>query len=225
MHLPGFVTIILSALTLALAVPTGKDHGCSVSHAKLDLPDTQAISIPDGVKPEYIVLAIGTQNYTCTNAGNYSTSGVLSILIDISCLHASNSTAFEDVQNSAYNLFLTSQNEMPTLNQIQGAIGYPPFILGDHYFTPRASTIAPEFDFRKSQEGNADAFVIGRQVGGIPSPEGSQNIDWLQLEATEGQLAKYIYRVDTRGGQPPESCSGEGQDRIVPYTAKYWFFD
>ncbi|KAG8731691.1 hypothetical protein FRC11_002897 [Ceratobasidium sp. 423] len=225
MHFSALATIIFSALMLASAVPTEKDHGCCVSRAKLELPDTQAISIPDGVKPEYVALAIGTQNYTCTNAGNYTTAGTLSILIDIGCLYASNSTAFKGAQDSAYNLFLTSQNEMPTLDQIQGAIGYPPYILGNHYFTPRDSTIAPKFDFNKSQEGGENAFVVGKQVGGIPSPEGSQNIDWLQLEGTEGKLAKYIFRVNTRGGQPPQSCDKEGQDRTVPYTAKYWFFD
>ncbi|CAE6458922.1 unnamed protein product [Rhizoctonia solani] len=225
MHFPLFAAIILSALTLALTVPTEKGYGCDVSRAKLDLPNTQVISIPDGVKPEYIVLAIGTQNYTCAAAGNYTSAGALSMLIDISCLYGSDRKLFEDVQDSTYNLFSRSGDSMPTLKQIEAVVGYYPYVLGEHYFIPQDGAIAPKFDFSESQGMNDEAFVVGRQVGGIPSPEGPENINWLQLERTSGQLAKYIFRVNTRGGQPPQSCDKEGQNITVPYTSKYWFFN
>ncbi|KAG8731692.1 hypothetical protein FRC11_002898 [Ceratobasidium sp. 423] len=210
---------------LASAVPTEKDHGCDISRAKLELPDTQAISIPDGVKPEYVALAIGTQNYTCAATGNYTSGGALSMLIDISCLYGSDRKLFEETQDFAYNLLSTSGDNMLTLKQIEAVVGYYSYVLGEHYFIPQDGAIAPKFDFSKSQGENDDTFVVGRQVGGTPSPEGSQNIAWLELERTSGQLSKYIFRVNTRGGQPPQSCDKEGQNITIPYTAKYWFFN
>ncbi|KDN36802.1 hypothetical protein RSAG8_10584, partial [Rhizoctonia solani AG-8 WAC10335] len=212
---------------LVLATPTHQ-YECDVSRAKLDLPNTTDISIPDYAKPEYIALAIGTQNYSCTNAGNYRSDGAISTLVDISCLYKSDPELFENIQDSAYNLLLKSGNNTPdSLDGIEDVIGYYPYTLGEHYFIPQNGAIAPKFDFERSQKGNEDAYIVARQLGGIPSPEGSQNIDWLQLERTSGRLAKYVFRVDTRGGQPPETCDSfkAGQDITVPYTAKYWFFD
>ncbi|CAE6445359.1 unnamed protein product [Rhizoctonia solani] len=225
MHFFAFAASIASALMLVSAAPT--QYVCDVSRARLALPDTQTISTPNDAKPEYIALAIGTQNYTCTNTGTYRSDGAISTLFDISCLYKSDPELFEDVQDAAYNLLLKSRNNTPTLNEIEDVIGYHPYTLGEHYFIPQNGAIVPKFDFNKCQAGNNDCFMVGRQVGGIPSPQGPKNIDWLQLERTSGQLARYVFRVDTRGGQPPDTCNSlnEGQDITVPYTAKYWFFD
>ncbi|CAE6462190.1 unnamed protein product [Rhizoctonia solani] len=224
MRFSVFTTIMALALTLTSATPTRNHYGCDVSHDVLDLPPTQSnISIPNETRPKYITLAVGTQNYTCTNSGTYSAAGAVSILVDISCLYKSDPKLFEDVQNTAYNLFSRSGNGMPTLNQVEALIGHRPYILGNHYFIPWDGAIAPYFDFR-SQEGGDEAYMVGQLVGGITSPEGSQNIDWLQLASIDGELAKYVFRVDTQGGQPPDSCDKEGHNITVPYTAKYWFF-
>ncbi|KAJ1302938.1 hypothetical protein OPQ81_003235 [Rhizoctonia solani] len=218
-------TVILSPLVFVWAVPTQTSYDCDISRAKLDLLNTQSISIPDTVKPEYIALAIGTQNYTCSNTRNYSSDGALSILLDVSCLYRSDPKLFRNIQNSTYDLLLTSGSNAPSLHEIKEVTGYYPYILGDHYFIPQDGTIAPMFDFMRSQDENDDSSVVGRQLGGIPSPEGSRNINWLLLEGTDGHLARYIFRVDTQGGQPPESCHQIGQKITVPYTAKYWFFN
>jgi hypothetical protein len=68
------------------------------------------------------------------------------------------------------------------------------------------TTSGPEWDFT-SVTGNPNDFVIGTRVGSIPDPTGDPafNIDWLALNAVEGQLASQIFRVDTVGGQPPAS--------------------
>ena len=51
----------------------------------------------------------------------------------------------------------------------------------------------------------ADAFAVVAKAGGIPSPAGSANVDWLSLSTTQGALAKNVFRVDTKAGQPPAS--------------------
>ncbi|KAH7339113.1 hypothetical protein B0J17DRAFT_614451 [Rhizoctonia solani] len=220
-----FAIIIALALTIISATPTPNHYGCDVSRAELDLPRTQInISVSSGTEPKYITLAIGTQNYTCTNTGNYSAAGAVSILVDISCLYKSDPNLFENVQDTSYNLFSRSGNGMPTLNEVEAVIGHRPYILGNHYFIPRDGAIVPYFDFRSQEGYEDDAYMVGQLVGGIPSSEGSKNIDWLQLESIDGKLAKYVFRVDTQGGQPPTSCDKEGYGITVPYTAKYWFF-
>ncbi|CAE6502606.1 unnamed protein product [Rhizoctonia solani] len=220
----AFATILIS-LRLVSAAPAQKYYGCDISGAVLDLPDTKGISIPNGAKPNYITLGIGTQNYTCTKAGNYTAVGAVAALIDISCLYESNPKLFEDVQDYAYNLFPTYGNSMPTWHKIEAIIGHYPYIIGDHYFIPKDGAIAPQFDFRRSQKGDDNAWSVDKRIGGIPSPEGPRNIDWLHLESTAGQLAKYTFRVDTQGGQPPKSCRKEGHTITVPYTTKYWFYN
>ncbi|KAH7325485.1 hypothetical protein B0J17DRAFT_604410 [Rhizoctonia solani] len=214
----AFATVVISTLGLVSATPTQKYYGCDISHAELDLPDTKGISIPKGMKPEYITLGIGTQNYTCTKAGNYTSAGAVATLIDISCLYESKPELFEDVQDYAYNLFPMYGHNMPTWHKIEAVIGHYPHIIGDHYFIPKDGAIAPKFDFRRSQKGDNNAYTVDKRAGGIPSPEGSRHIDWLQLESTAGQLSKYTFRVDTQGGQPPKSCHKEGHTITVPYT-------
>ncbi|CUA75559.1 hypothetical protein RSOLAG22IIIB_05957 [Rhizoctonia solani] len=218
----SFATIIVSALGLVSAAPTQKYYGCDVSSAELELPDNKNISIPTGVKPEYIVLGVGTQNYTCSSAGSYTSAGAVASLIDISCLYESNPKLFEDVQDYAYNLFPMFGNNMPTWHKIEAIIGHYPKVIGNHYFIPKDGAIAPKFDFTKN--GDSDAFTVDKRFGAIFSPEGPHNIDWLQLESTAGNLSKYTFRVDTQGGQPPKSCEKEGHTITVPYTTKYWFF-
>ncbi|KAG8679520.1 hypothetical protein FRC11_003623, partial [Ceratobasidium sp. 423] len=57
-----FFSVFTGALVAsALATPTQKTHGCDVSTAQLVLPSSPDISIPSGVKPQYITLGVGTQ--------------------------------------------------------------------------------------------------------------------------------------------------------------------
>lgn len=229
MIFPVFSSILISALTLGVyATPTPKWSGCDVSGAELELPwsaTEEGLSAPAGVRPAYITLGVGTQNYTCTAAGNYTSAGAVATLIDISCLYESNPQLFEDIQDYVYNLIPMYSHSMPTWHKIEALLGHYPTILGDHYFIPNNGSISPKFDFRaRSQKGDPNAFTIDKRVAGIPSPEGPKNIDWLQLESTAGGLSKYTYRVDTQGGVAPKSCHKEGHTITVPYTTKYWFF-
>ncbi|KAB5589396.1 putative effector protein [Ceratobasidium theobromae] len=223
MLVSSLAAVIASAMALVSASPMKKWHGCDVSGAELDLPSTNVISVPKGTKPEYIVLGIGTQNYTCTAAGNYTSAGAVATLIDISCLYQYNPKLFEDVQDRVYNLMPMYGHNIPSWHKIEAVLGHYPYIVGDHYFIPEDGAIAPKFGFRRSGKGDVDAFTVDKRVGGIPSPENSRNIDWLQLQSTAGELSKYTFRVDTQGGQPPKSCHKEGHTITVPYTTKYWF--
>jgi hypothetical protein len=101
-----------------------------------------------------------------------------------------------------------------TTQQFISALGNNPLVLGQHYYVPNpkptmgSPAVSPKWDFTSdAEQGHAEAFVIGAKVGSLPAPTGSHDIDWVQLRNVEGQLADTIYRVDTRGGQPPASVS------------------
>ncbi|QRW14113.1 malate dehydrogenase [Ceratobasidium sp. AG-Ba] len=220
------LAFLASATILASAAPVEKWYGCDVSDALLDLPSTNVLNIPSGTKPVYITLGVGTQNYTCTSAGNYTSAGAVAKLIDISCLYEYDEEAFDDIQDHVYNLIPMYSHQLPSWHKIEAMLKHYPKIIGDHYFTKQNDAIAPVFDFRaRSKKGDENAFTIDKRVGGIPSPDGKKNIDWLQLESTAGQLAKYTFRVDTKGGVAPKSCHNEGHTIKVPYVAKYWFYN
>ncbi|KAF8594674.1 hypothetical protein BDV93DRAFT_529164 [Ceratobasidium sp. AG-I] len=224
MILTAAASILLSALTLVSAAPAQKSYGCDVKDALLDLPPTNVLNVPTDAKPVYITLGVGTQNYTCSAAGNYTAMGAVASLIDLSCLY-DDDDAFDDIQDAVYNLIPMYSHHLPSKHKLEAVLGFYPHILGDHYFTPKDGAISPVFDFRaRSKKGDPNAFTLDKRVGGIPSPDGKKNIDWLELANVEGGLAKYTFRVDTKGGQPPKSCHKEGHKITVPYVAKYWFF-
>jgi len=103
-------------------------------------------------------------------------------------------------------------------------------ILGEHYFITNPITgtsISPKWDFSAKGDrlaSNPNAFVVASKVGDLPAPTGSGDVDWLQLKEVTGQLADQVYRVDTRGGQPPAACVS-GQPTIsVKYASIYCEF-
>ena len=86
-------------------------------------------------------------------------------------------------------------------------------MLGQHYFvangtnpTTGGQALTPVWDFTSGVEkGNKNAIIFAAEEGDIPAPTGPDDVDWLQLKKVEGDLADTVYRVDTKGGQPPAS--------------------
>jgi hypothetical protein len=85
--------------------------------------------------------------------------------------------------------------------------------------------------------------VIGAKVGDILAPsDPATNIDWLELNGVQGDLASGIFRIDTVAGQPPTSvglffrlsgtrfmisfvqCVAGSAPISVKYTAKYYLY-
>ncbi|KAL0571271.1 hypothetical protein V5O48_010688 [Marasmius crinis-equi] len=189
--------VLLSFVLSAFASPAAKTL-CDVSDVKV-----QAGSLPPQTAPtSFIALGVGTQNYTCSSAGNYTSAGAVATLYDISCTYA-NFDATADVQNL--------------------------LVLGQHFFITNpvnaSAGISPKWDFT-SRLGDPQAFVVGARIDFMPAPvDPATNIDWLKLGAVPGQgsLASEIYRTDTKGGQPPASCAVGSKPITVKYSATYWF--
>ena len=90
-------------------------------------------------------------------------------------------------------------------------------IIGQHYFvhnTTGAAGLSPKWDFTSSAftKNNRNAFVVAAKVNGSAAPTGPQDIDWVSLinvpGKAGGELAKVVYRTDTRLGQPPANEIG-----------------
>ncbi|KAF8585904.1 hypothetical protein K439DRAFT_1004890 [Ramaria rubella] len=201
-----------------------ESKSCSVAKDKIPLPTGQTtLTVPTGVTPEFIAAGFGTQNYSCSAAGTFTSIGALAELFDASCVF--------DAFQSACSKKASSAEE--TQASMRAALGPNPTLLGHHYFVnnpvPGGTGLSPTFDFRAdSEKGNPNAFVITSKIGDIPAPtDPTQNVDWLELMAIPGQgsLAKNVFRILTIGGQPPSSCTPGSAPITVPYAASYWFFN
>jgi len=222
----------ISLALLILAVPAmalPKAKCCTLSKVKLSLPSNQTVLTGQTSAPSFVAVAVGVQNYTCNSTSlTYSNVGAVAELFDISCL--SGTPAFSTIQNDAYGIW----NHAPTSVTAQDVIkklGRNPLVLGQHYYVPNPNTtagnpaISPKWDFTSGAEkGNAQAYVVGAKIGDLPAPTGKSDVDWVQLKKVEGELADTVYRVDTKGGQPPTSCTAGAPLLSVKYTAQYWLF-
>lgn len=212
--------------------------GCTVSTAIV--PNQGGELLHPTYNVTQIGLGIGTQNYSCSSTGNYTwvfrkhrgtftqslfhsdrSVGAVAELYDVSCEYFT--AAFSNVSAEAYRLWAaapTYYTESTLIDVLYAYRGTPsvPSILGQHYFVPNptGSGLSPKWDFTsESFAGNKAAYVIGRTVGDIPSPDGSTNIDWLYLINVQGGLAQEVYRTNTTGGQPPAEVTGDLKRRAL----------
>ena len=150
-------------------------------------------------------------SYSFHSTSTYRSAGAVVEVFDISCL--TGSFLFSTIQNDAFNIWVNASSSLTTQDVIK-TLGNDPLVLGQHYFVANGTDIAtggpaisPVWDFiSDAGKGNAEAFVVAAVMGDIPAPTGTADVDWLQLRNVEGKLADTVYRVDTKGGQPPTSA-------------------
>ena len=131
--------------------------------------------------------------------------GAVVEVLDISCLVGS--YFFDTIQTYAYDIW-TNMSPGETTQDLIKKLGTDPLVLGQHYFVGNSTSLHPVWDFRANvEQGNAAGYILAEVVGDIPAPTGPNDVDWLQLKKVEGELADAVYRVDTKGGQPPASVS------------------
>ncbi|KDQ28587.1 hypothetical protein PLEOSDRAFT_1075615 [Pleurotus ostreatus PC15] len=219
---------LLFATSNVFAAPGNTERSCNISNAKLTLPRNQTALTNPSFPPTFITVALGVQNYTCTDAGTFTSVGAVAELFDISCLFGTSS--FDTIQDRFFTIWSQLPNNVPA-SSVVTLFGLDRTLtnVGEHYFITNPITgsgLSPKWDFtsRGATSGNRNAFVVGARAGGLPAPTGPQDIDWLQLTRVQGSLADEVFRVDTRGGQPPASCTPGSPLITVKYTSKYWLF-
>ncbi|THV04701.1 putative malate dehydrogenase, partial [Dendrothele bispora CBS 962.96] len=207
----------------SLAAPTS----CDISSAVVDVPSGGALPPPTH-KVSFVALGVGTQNYTCSDAGTYTSVGAFAELFDISCLYRTQ--CFSNITSDAFEVWnaappsVTASRVPQFLDSLRQF--HNPTVLGEHYFVVNPVTgsgLSPKWDFTsRAFAGNADAFVVGSKISSMASPTSPSNIDWLYLTKAVGSLADEVYRTDTQGGQPPASCAPGSNPITVKYTSMYW---
>lgn len=235
-----FASVLLALLAAgsALALPatrtTGGGSECDASKATITLPASQPsgtpLATPIAAGPSFVAIAIGVQNYTCGSTGTYTNVGALAELFDLSCFPDS---WFNGITDVAWNAWRNADPDTTAANVISTLAEFdPPFVLGQHYFITNPVTgsgLSPKWDFTSASEaGHPDAYVVGARTGDIPAPtDPTVNIDWLSLSnlaGSGGDLADQVFRIQTRGGQPPASCTSGSAEIFVRYAAQYWFY-
>ncbi|WVF66734.1 hypothetical protein IAT40_001476 [Kwoniella sp. CBS 6097] len=200
--------------SLASRIP----QNCTVNTLSVPLTGS-SLAVPGGETTSMITVGRGVQNYTCTN-GNYVSAGALANLFDVSCLFSMTAKTIDPV---------TLNDLLPKL--AFKALSFPS--LGDdglqiainHLFvaTPNAATpgISPEF----ALSSGSDKIIVSKLSNSTAPSNPTTNVPWLHLGAIQGQgtLAKSVFRVNTVNGQPPSSCSSEGESLSVNYASMYWF--
>lgn len=207
---------VTGVISTAYSLPSSERSTDSVKVLNLNAVSS-GLPAPTG-SPSIIALGVGTQNYTCNSTtSTYSSNVAVADLYDITTTIKSNS------KDSLCKLYLqNSQDCNSEDNPLQLNL------IGDHYFD---SSSKPNFDFSRSEQG----WLQAKKGAGVSAPataskgvkgEANGAIDWLYLLDNGAGVSEEllsVYRVETAGGKPPASCSGEEQIQI-PYAAEYWFY-
>jgi hypothetical protein len=169
------------------------------------------------------------QNYTCAVASPDDAPvaiGAVAFLYNASCIAATD----PDI------LFI-----LPSLALQFPLLSYPfdalkPSILdlsGNHYF---ATNTTPIFNLNASPDpARRIGTVVAHKAANSTAPAnatkgengvGNGAVAWLYLNttnATQGDVGA-VYRVNTAGGSPPQTCEGSDAVFSVQYAAEYWFY-
>jgi len=212
--------------TAAVASPAPRDDDTFCDHCRVP---ASAVTIPPPLEPlssspNLFFLGVGVQNYTCNSTGSFVSAGAVAQLFNIACLYGE--PEFSSIPNIAYDDWAASSITNPL---------EPGFVelvkkefkldgVGQHYFVRQNGALVPVWDLRSEGpfEGNPNAIFFGQKIEGAPSPDGPENIDWVELKKLSGGLANLVYRVETVKGQPPSTCT-PGTNASVKYTAIYLF--
>lgn len=174
--------------------------------------DQTLLSQPSDQSLLAVTVGRGIQNYTCSN-GAYASDGALANLYDASCVYEL-TKRFADAATISTLLpeFAYSALDYPDKSRLPAII--------HHSFVNTAAGLSPKFARTTS-----NAYVIAQKAGTLNSPQNATiDVPWLELNGTEGTLAKTVFRLETVNGQPPSSCTVEGAPLSVQYAAMYFFF-
>ncbi|KAF2812758.1 uncharacterized protein BDZ99DRAFT_384061 [Mytilinidion resinicola] len=186
---------------------------------------------PTGLVLKYILLGLGTQNYTCATPGSSAapgTTGAKATLYDLGTKLSTDPFAKWKI-NTIPTLALSLSSYSPVLSSWLAVSGYST-ILGKHFFT---SAMVPTFSLDNVPPPPFPQ-VNGKKNGTMTAPiyscPGTTNegaVPWLKLIDAGGSQSgvNTVYRLVTAGGSAPATCENI-QTTIfeVPYAAEYWIY-
>ncbi|OCF58363.1 hypothetical protein L486_04396 [Kwoniella mangroviensis CBS 10435] len=191
-------------------------RNCPVGNISVPLNGIAGLSLPSGQTVSNIAVGRGIQNYTCTS-GTYASAGALANLFDVSCLYTLTSGFIDPITISGLLPKMAfSALSFPEAGKLPIAIHHE-FVATPGSSTPGA--ISPEFSTA------TDKVILSKVASANAPTDPTTNVPWLQLAALDGQgtLSRSVFRLNTFKGQPPTSCSTEGEQLSVQYASMYFF--
>jgi uncharacterized protein DUF3455 len=115
---------------------------------------------------------------------------------------------FSTIQNVAFNDWSTSLITNPLGPDLVKLMKdrHNINVEGQYYFVQQQNgPLVPVWDLRSSGEnaGNPNAIVFAQKIHNVPSPDGPNNIDWVELQKLSGSFGNLVYSIETVSGQPP----------------------
>ena len=221
----SFTSLLLATAVMASPFPQGIKFGSG---------DVSGLSLPKGglglpqpdLELKYVLLGVGTQNYSCSDGRESApvATGAIADLYDLGPLLSSDSfseaeiTSFIDrFPGLVFPLIDKNGNLRKNL---------PLPTIGKHFF--QSNPTAPVFDLTAV---NARAIVgldskVPAPRDAFPGKKKEGAVDWLFLTDAGGSFGgvSNVYRVVTAGGKAPETCRGKKAEFTVRYAAEYWFY-
>ncbi|KAF2844289.1 hypothetical protein T440DRAFT_27584 [Plenodomus tracheiphilus IPT5] len=217
----------------ALAILTGANRSLSDSYvpaidldALAKLMPESALPKPSGLKLKYVLLGVGTQNYTCTSGKEDDpprSTGAVARLYDMgTCLQDSQYAA--EIISFVSPLALSLNSHTQHLDLILRSHGFQQ-ILGHHFFhlsTPvfaldrLSQTPYPLAQVSKLGETEAPPSTF-------PGASADANVAWLFLQDTHNISRggiDTVYRIETAGGKKPATCRDRKPSLEVDYAAQ-----
>lgn len=201
------------------ALPAGKFAClflCSILRLMISIEASDLPAVGDGLKLKHIAIGRGVQNYTCATAAATETPkavGAVASLFNATCDGVRAPAVLASVTKIALGY------SIPETKLAEGRLS------GHHEFTDKG------IPFFKLQTDKVDFGTVHVNVtkkmpapkGASEGPNGLGSVAWLKLVKLDGDYQE-VYRINTAGGQPPNTCEGVQGGISVDYAAEYWFY-
>jgi hypothetical protein len=220
--------------------PASKLNNLAKLFPQSDLPS------PDGLELKYVVLGLGTQNYTCTTGDPNATPGTtgaygkLSFRLYRSVTNANKATLY-DIGTKLNNdrmakwkigsispLALSVSEWAPNMVDMSMRTQGYEHVAGHHFFGDVQGTNTPIFAFDQlkapypvTKVAKLDATDAPKTA--CPGKNGLPAVAWLYLKDQQGLSQggiNTVYRVETAGGNRPATCKGMKPTWEVKYAAQ-----
>ncbi|KAJ4349437.1 uncharacterized protein N0V89_008052 [Didymosphaeria variabile] len=221
----------VAALTSAVdAWPQWPRADSGLSNLAKKMP-ANTLPAPTDLELKYVLLGVGTQNYTCLT-GNAAdapdTTGATAKLYDLGT--KLNNDPLAQWKIPAISGLALSLSAFGTwqLDMYLNAEGYNQW-LGNHFFTLKV----PTFSLYKTKTTPHPLAMVAKKADqdapktACQGTTGEGAVKWLYL-ADDTNLSvggvNTVYRLETAGGNKPDTCQGMQNYFEVPYAAQYWVY-
>lgn len=226
--------LALSLFTSSAAAWPQRPRSPTVDALLAKMPQNTLPAPSPDLKLKYVLLGIGTQNYTCLTGNETAppdTTGAVAKLYDIGTKLSTDPWAqfkIPTISGLALSLFNAPWGGSRMLDDYLRQQGYNQW-LGNHFFTVKI----PTFSLNQVKANPFPLAMVTKAADmaapkwACPGTTGEGAVKWLQLVDSQN-LSKggvnTVYRIETAGGAPPATCKGQKKTFEVSYAAQYWIF-